>query len=84
MRGGFMSGREVSELRFVCFGKEVTVKFVVLVSRANNVICSGICCPGGLFTALQYEPWQLKRARSAGHHCGRLTLMLQRYQDPTS
>lgn len=30
----------------------------------------GICCPGGLFTALQYEPWQLERAMSAGHHCG--------------
>lgn len=30
----------------------------------------GICCPGGLFAALQYEPWELDRARSAGHHCG--------------
>lgn len=30
----------------------------------------GICNPGGLFNALQYEPWQLSRARSAGHHCG--------------
>lgn len=33
---------------------------------------AGICCPGGVFTALQYEPWQLNRARSAGHHCGKL------------
>ncbi|KAL2161455.1 hypothetical protein VTH06DRAFT_8017 [Thermothelomyces fergusii] len=30
----------------------------------------GICCPGGLFTALGYEPWHLHRARSAGHQCG--------------
>ncbi|KAH8891010.1 PLP-dependent transferase [Thozetella sp. PMI_491] len=30
----------------------------------------GICCPGGLFTALGYEPWELDRAKSAGHHCG--------------
>ncbi|KAK3329605.1 pyridoxal phosphate-dependent transferase [Apodospora peruviana] len=30
----------------------------------------GVCCPGGVFAALQYEPWQLNRARSAGHHCG--------------
>ncbi|AEO66009.1 uncharacterized protein THITE_2048359 [Thermothielavioides terrestris NRRL 8126] len=30
----------------------------------------GICCPGGVYAALQYEPWQLDRARSAGHHCG--------------
>lgn len=30
----------------------------------------GICCPGGVFTALRYEPWQLHRARSAGHVCG--------------
>ncbi|KAK4132476.1 PLP-dependent transferase [Trichocladium antarcticum] len=30
----------------------------------------GVCCPGGVYTALQYEPWQLNRARSAGHDCG--------------
>ncbi|KAK0632380.1 pyridoxal phosphate-dependent transferase [Immersiella caudata] len=30
----------------------------------------GICNPGGIFESLGYEPWQLKRARSAGHHCG--------------
>ncbi|KAB5536476.1 pyridoxal phosphate-dependent transferase [Coniochaeta sp. 2T2.1] len=30
----------------------------------------GICCPGGLFSALRYEPWEIERARSAGHRCG--------------
>lgn len=30
----------------------------------------GVCNPGGIFTALQYEPWMLNRAKSAGHHCG--------------
>ncbi|KAF3762464.1 PLP-dependent transferase [Cryphonectria parasitica EP155] len=30
----------------------------------------GICCPGGIFTALEYEPWQLQRAFSAHHSCG--------------
>ncbi|KAK4170232.1 putative molybdenum cofactor sulfurase [Cladorrhinum sp. PSN259] len=38
--------------------------------RGIYVRSGGICCPGGIFTALQYEPWQLNRARSAGHHCG--------------
>jgi selenocysteine lyase/cysteine desulfurase len=31
---------------------------------------TGICCPGGLFSALGYEQWELDRARSAGHYCG--------------
>ncbi|KAJ0121288.1 molybdenum cofactor sulfurase [Diaporthe amygdali] len=30
----------------------------------------GICCPGGLYTALDYEPWELQRAFSAHHVCG--------------
>ncbi|KAL1880813.1 hypothetical protein VTK73DRAFT_4983 [Phialemonium thermophilum] len=38
--------------------------------RGIYIRSGGICCPGGLFTALQYEPWELDRARSAGHHCG--------------
>ncbi|KAK3906936.1 pyridoxal phosphate-dependent transferase [Staphylotrichum tortipilum] len=38
--------------------------------RGVYVRSGGICCPGGLYAALQYEPWQLHRARSAGHHCG--------------
>ncbi|KAK0655738.1 pyridoxal phosphate-dependent transferase [Cercophora newfieldiana] len=38
--------------------------------RGIYVRSGGICCPGGIFSSLGYEPWQLKRARSAGHHCG--------------
>ncbi|KAK4171828.1 putative molybdenum cofactor sulfurase [Triangularia setosa] len=38
--------------------------------RGIYVRSGGICCPGGIFTALQYEPWQLNRAKSAGHRCG--------------
>ncbi|KAI1083611.1 PLP-dependent transferase [Whalleya microplaca] len=30
----------------------------------------GVCNPGGIFTALGYEPWMTQRALSAGHHCG--------------
>ncbi|KAI2624413.1 PLP-dependent transferase [Hypoxylon sp. NC1633] len=30
----------------------------------------GVCNPGGIFTALGYEPWMTDRALSAGHHCG--------------
>ncbi|KAI0847601.1 PLP-dependent transferase [Daldinia vernicosa] len=30
----------------------------------------GVCNPGGIFTALGYEPWMTERALSAGHHCG--------------
>lgn len=30
----------------------------------------GVCCPGGVFTALEYEPWHLQRAFSAHHVCG--------------
>ncbi|KAJ2894072.1 pyridoxal phosphate-dependent transferase [Zalerion maritima] len=41
---------------------------------ANNegfyIRSGGVCCPGGLFTALGYEPWELLRAMSAGHGCG--------------
>ncbi|KAK4145467.1 putative molybdenum cofactor sulfurase [Dichotomopilus funicola] len=38
--------------------------------RGIYVRSGGICCPGGLYVALQYQPWQLNRAKSAGHHCG--------------
>lgn len=31
----------------------------------------GICCPGGIYTALEYEPWHLQRALSAHHTCVR-------------
>jgi molybdenum cofactor sulfurtransferase len=30
----------------------------------------GVCCPGGLYTALNYEDWQWDRMISAGHACG--------------
>ncbi|KAK3337108.1 pyridoxal phosphate-dependent transferase [Cercophora scortea] len=50
------------------------VSYAAIEKLANDskiyVRSGGICCPGGVFTALQYEPWQLNRARSAGHHCG--------------
>ncbi|KAK0729198.1 pyridoxal phosphate-dependent transferase [Apiosordaria backusii] len=39
--------------------------------RGIYVRSGGICCPGGVYTVLQYEPWQLNRAKSAGHRCGR-------------
>lgn len=35
-----------------------------------NPLLKGICCPGGLYTALDYEPWELQRAFSAHHVCG--------------
>lgn len=42
-----------------------------LANQSDIYIRSGgICCPGGMFTALEYEPWELERALSAGHHCG--------------
>ncbi|KAI0478531.1 pyridoxal phosphate-dependent transferase [Xylariaceae sp. FL0804] len=42
--------------------------------RANDagiyIRSGGVCNPGGIFTALGYEPWMTRRALSAGHHCG--------------
>lgn len=38
--------------------------------RPSHLDYLGVCCPGGLFTALEYEPWQLQRAFSAHHTCG--------------
>ena len=29
-----------------------------------------VCCPGGVFAALELEEWHLARARSAGRYCG--------------
>ncbi|KAH9891388.1 pyridoxal phosphate-dependent transferase [Xylariomycetidae sp. FL2044] len=45
------------------------------VEKAANsariyVRSGGVCNPGGIFTALGYEPWMTERALSAGHHCG--------------
>ncbi len=62
MRGGFMFVRVVST---------VHANYLLLCVRLLTDVCvTGICCPGGVYTALQYEPWELGRARSAGHHCG--------------
>ncbi|KAK1776578.1 pyridoxal phosphate-dependent transferase [Copromyces sp. CBS 386.78] len=48
--------------------------YAIVEKKANDrgiyVRSGGVCNPGGVFTALQYEPWQLNRAKSAGHHCG--------------
>jgi molybdenum cofactor sulfurtransferase len=30
----------------------------------------GVCCPGGLATAMGYEQWEWERMASAGHACG--------------
>jgi molybdenum cofactor sulfurtransferase len=35
-----------------------------------NRFTTGVCNPGGIFSALGYEPWMMERALSAGHHCG--------------
>ncbi|KAH8203618.1 hypothetical protein TruAng_002251 [Truncatella angustata] len=42
-----------------------------LANAAGIYIRSGgVCNPGGIFSALGYEPWMTERAMSAGHHCG--------------
>ncbi|KAI0125774.1 pyridoxal phosphate-dependent transferase [Xylariales sp. AK1849] len=42
-----------------------------LANAAGIYIRSGgVCNPGGIFSALGYEPWMTERALSAGHHCG--------------
>ncbi|KAK0746062.1 pyridoxal phosphate-dependent transferase [Schizothecium vesticola] len=50
------------------------VSYAEVERRANErgvyVRSGGVCCPGGVFSALGYEDWQMGRARSAGHHCG--------------
>lgn len=30
----------------------------------------GVCCPGGVIKALQYEEWEWSRVFSTGHVCG--------------
>ncbi|KAK0731569.1 hypothetical protein B0H67DRAFT_679176 [Lasiosphaeris hirsuta] len=60
------------DLVFVSNG---TYESYAVVEKAANergiyIRSGGICCPGGVYSALQYEPWHLNRARSAGHHCG--------------
>ncbi|KAK4186137.1 putative molybdenum cofactor sulfurase [Podospora australis] len=53
-------------------GAFVSYSHVESLANENGfyIRSGGVCNPGGVFTALQYEPWQLNRARSAGHHCG--------------
>lgn len=41
-----------------------------VIPDVSSLLALGICCPGGIFTALEYEPWQLQRAMSAHHSCG--------------
>ncbi|KAJ5032419.1 uncharacterized protein L3040_009024 [Drepanopeziza brunnea f. sp. 'multigermtubi'] len=38
--------------------------------RAIYLRAGGLCNPGGIASYLQMEPWQFKRAWSAGHRCG--------------
>jgi molybdenum cofactor sulfurtransferase len=38
--------------------------------RCLTSLPTGVCNPGGIFSALGYEPWMAERALSAGHHCG--------------
>ncbi|KUI52548.1 Molybdenum cofactor sulfurase [Cytospora mali] len=53
-------------------GAYIPYSDVERIANENGVYVrsGGICCPGGLFTALEYEPWQLQRAFSAHHVCG--------------
>ncbi|KAK3995503.1 pyridoxal phosphate-dependent transferase [Cladorrhinum sp. PSN332] len=69
------SRRQGAAVAFNVFGPDGRYESYARVEGLANergiyVRSGGICCPGGLYTALQYEPWQLNRARSAGHHCG--------------
>ncbi|KAB5580638.1 pyridoxal phosphate-dependent transferase [Coniochaeta sp. 2T2.1] len=67
--------RQGATVAFIVFRQDGTyVPYSTVEGMANErgiyVRSGGICCPGGLFSALRYEPWELDRARSAGHHCG--------------
>ncbi|KAK0673296.1 putative molybdenum cofactor sulfurase [Cercophora samala] len=69
------SRRQGGTVAFNVFGEDGgVVSYDRVEGLANErgiyVRSGGICCPGGIFTALQYEPWQLNRAKSAGHRCG--------------
>ncbi|KAK4205333.1 putative molybdenum cofactor sulfurase [Triangularia verruculosa] len=69
------SRRQGGTVAFNVFGEDGGVVSYDRVEGGANergiyVRSGGICCPGGIFTALQYEPWQLNRAKSAGHRCG--------------
>ncbi|KAK3341508.1 pyridoxal phosphate-dependent transferase [Lasiosphaeria hispida] len=67
--------RQGATIAFNVFRRDGTYESYAAVEKAANergiyVRSGGICCPGGVYSALQYEPWHLTRARSAGHHCG--------------
>ncbi|KAL2134365.1 hypothetical protein VTI74DRAFT_356 [Chaetomium olivicolor] len=66
--------RQGATVAFNVFRPDGGFESYAMVEKLANesgiyVRSGGICCPGGVFAALQYEPWQLYRARSAGHHC---------------
>ncbi|KAK3937077.1 pyridoxal phosphate-dependent transferase [Diplogelasinospora grovesii] len=68
--------RQGATIAFNVYRQDGTFESYAKVEQMANdrgiyVRSGGICCPGGVFTALQYEPWELNRARSAGHHCGK-------------
>ena len=42
-------------------------------ARRIHVRSGGLCNPGGIATYLRLEPWEMKRAYSAGHRCGHAT-----------
>ncbi|KAK0733481.1 pyridoxal phosphate-dependent transferase [Lasiosphaeria miniovina] len=67
--------RQGATVAFNLFREDGTYESYAEVERLANergiyVRSGGVCNPGGVYSALQYEPWQLNRARSAGHHCG--------------
>ena len=48
---------------------EVKVLTKLMMGCANQV-CLGVCCPGGVSKALEYEAWEWDRIFSSGHACG--------------
>ena len=53
-------------------GSYVKYSSVEQLANENKIYlrAGGLCNPGGLATHLKMEPWQFKRAWSAGHSCG--------------
>ncbi|KAK3394736.1 pyridoxal phosphate-dependent transferase [Podospora didyma] len=67
--------RQGATVAFNVFREDGSYELYAEVERLANergiyIRSGGVCCPGGVYAALQYEPWQLNRAKSAGHHCG--------------
>jgi molybdenum cofactor sulfurtransferase len=50
------------------------IRYSLVEQQANNrdiyLRSGGLCNAGGIASHLEIEPWQFKRAWSAGHHCG--------------